>query len=277
MRLKFLGTGSADVGGAVAVGWTPDTTFELGERDFTNVNVVLALERSAVVRLDGRDGFNIPVDPQYRWYSTTGGKEVSAHGKFYIVVVTPPVLAKGVFSMLVELEWSVHFEGRRIADLTSGPHSIVPASGYDNLFTTSDGSFDATVLTFKSTAGGSMVPFVGLHPNVIYRQMQGSGEKVQYYATKADGTEVLADAYYFTKVQDYAIHGLVLHASEAYAKAYIKTGKKDYCIKYVKAGPYTSPGRPIFVADPGTISGDWIQDFSLLSLQPEVGAPGGSR
>lgn len=267
LSCRFIGTGGSSIGGAVAVGWTPDTSFTLSKSSFTNVNVVLALERSAVVRLDGTSTFTIPSDPTYRWYSTNGENE--AHGKLFLVVVSPPNVAKGTFSLLVELSWNVYFEGRRIVDLTLGPHGIAPEAGFDNLFTTSDSSFDSSVLTFKAHSGGSMVPWSGVQPNTIYRVMVGD-VSIPYIAKNAKGENVTLEANYFTKVQDYTVKGLVLHEDENSAKQYIKTGDKRYCVKYVAAGGYTTPSRPTLVADPDSLgklsSFDIADDFERLEL-----------
>lgn len=138
-------------------------------------------------------------------------------------------------------------------------HSIVPDSGYENLFTTSDSSFDATRLTFKMHAGGSYVPFTAANPGTVY--VPADGTVVRYY----DEKEKEQTCKWLAKMVDGA--GLLLFSSQSDAQVYIRTGDVTKSLQYFKAGNFTTPAIPKFNSVPVKSEREMEEEVSLAALK----------
>lgn len=144
----------------------------------------------------------------------------------------------GSVGVALQLDWDVEFEGTDIVSSAVRKHTITPDAGYSNLFTTSDGSWNASVLTFKMHAGGAMVPFSAADPSVVYTVAQGT--KVPYFDSSAKRQECK----WFARIQDQP--GLVLFSSREDALAYVRTGDVSKAITYYKEGDWVTPAVPKF-------------------------------
>lgn len=182
----------------------------------------------------------IPCEPSQKWYLTEPNERGdSTHGSLLVGVVSAVGGVTGTVGVALQLDWDVEFEGTDIESTSNRAHIIYPDLGYENLFTTSDGSFDATVLTFKMHAGGSMVPFSSAEPHMVYTT-EGTSSKVYYY----DSAEKRQECKYFARAQ--SAPGLLLFASKELAAAYVRTGDLSQALKYYKASEYATPLRPGF-------------------------------
>lgn len=182
----------------------------------------------------------IPCEPSQKWYLTEPNERGdSTHGSLLVGVVSSVGGITGSVGVALQLDWDVEFEGTDIESTSIRAHVIYPDLGYENLFTTSDGSFDASVLTFKMHAGGSMVPFSAAEPHVVYTT-EGTTSRVYYY----DSAEKRQECKYFARAQ--SAPGLLLFASKETASAYVRTGDLSQALKYYKASEYATPSRPSF-------------------------------
>lgn len=250
LRVRVVGASPTTIGGAIAVAWSPDPTINITQ-DKNFLTLVLGQERSSVMRLDGNLSFDVPVEAAHKWYLTGEDPAESSHGSLICCLVAPPVAFTGSVLFSVVLDWTFQWEARRIdMSFDNKTMLIEPDSGYVDIFTSSDGSFDAEVLTFKAHAGGSMVPFSDALPGVVYRP--AGKTKVQYY----DTANVLHECKHFSLVVGYQVKGLVLHDSNTSAINYQRTGSKEYCLKWQKNGPLATPSTPIFEREPTVLALD---------------------
>lgn len=241
MRLRYIGGGPATAGGTFALAWTPDSTNNTpGEQP--GLGMALSAEKNALVRMDSNASFLIPPAAAYKWYQTDSQGPLGDHGAVVAILVAPPTGIKGSVAITVVLDWVVEWSGRKLEVPTSGPRSVLkPDPGYTNMWTTSDGSFDAAILTFKTHAGGEMVPFSRALPGQVFTT-KGTTTVVPYISE--DGSEKKAE--WFSLVIGYTVKGLVLHANEANAHEYQRTGDRAMCLHYKGPGNYVTPASPEF-------------------------------
>lgn len=121
---------------------------------------------------------------------------------------------------------------------------IKPDSGWSNLFTTSDSSFNSERLTLKMHSGGSMCPFSAARLDRVYVPAANPLTTVPYYDESSAVKNVVA----FARVQGYAVPGLLCFASNKDASEYVKTGDVTKALKYTKAGTYVTPAIPAFAS-----------------------------
>lgn len=257
LQVSVSCSGASTTFGSIVVGWSSDPYFTLvgDARDYPRV---ASLRPSMVLRLHESKTLTIPVETTRRWYSRVGSYEDAIHG-ILVAVVASPIggFDKGSIGINVSLKWRCQFEGPNLGLAARTSHTIQPDAGWSGLFTTSDGGFSATTLTFKESSGGSMVPFSSARAGYIYKPSKDT--KVQYY----DSANLLVDLKYLTLVKGYSTPGLVFHTSEDKAKSYIKTGDLTDCVSYVKAGPTGTPSRPTFVGTP-VDSADELEGFQIV-------------
>lgn len=236
LEISVSGTSTATVGGSVVVAWLADTTHHLASGPLA-VNAAVACEISHVVSLSSSKTFLLPTQTDKRWLETDGSD--SAHGSIVVVLLGPPIATNAKIGVMITLKWVIEFSGRELYGAESSGEEIRPADGWQDLFTTSDSSYDSTVLTFKMHSGGSMCPWPAARPNVVYRNHTGS----YIFYNDSEGAEKYAN--YFTRVIGHGTPGMVLHASEADALAYLKTGDKKKCLQYFSAGRICKPTVPV--------------------------------
>lgn len=194
-----------------------------------------------MVRLNGTASFTIPNSMSRLWYDHEGVPEVSAHGSLIAVTSADCGGYTGTISMTVTLSWNVVFNGPEIPAITGGAGgSIHPDSGWYDLFTTSDGSWNSGYLTFKMSHGGQMVPFSSAMAGVVYT-VDGD-TKVTY----VDSSKAEQKCSYFSLVIGYDVPGLVLHSTLQHAKDYQRTGDVTNIIPYYTAGKTITPSVPRF-------------------------------
>lgn len=257
LTIRTVGAGPMTAGGVYVVAWSPDPTPILESSVVNLTQVALACEKSQVVRFDQSCSFSVPTETAMRWLQTEGPDRDQAHGSVMIVLISPPSGIKGSVTLPMMLDWEVEWQGRKLELGASADSRIVPDSGYSNLFTTSDSSFDSTILTFKSHAGGSMVPFHQAHPGSIYTT-SGTTTVVLY----VDKDSQAQKCTWFSRVVGYEIPGLVLHSSQTEAQEYQRTGDKQHCLVYQSSGAYVTPARPEF-RQISLASGGVVADLEL--------------
>lgn len=241
LTIRALGSGPMTSGGSYVLCWSPDVGVNFADSGDNNISIALASEKAVMARVDQPSSLSIPYQTTTRWLDTEATPMSSSHGSVAIVLISPPTGVSGNISFPILLHWDVEWQGRKL-DIQAGPQGkISPDSGYSDLFTTSDSSFDSTILTFKAHAGGSMVPFHMSAPGAVYTTMGTS--TVVYYV---DAESQRQEARWFSRVVGFEIPGLVLHTSEEEAKSYQHTGDKQHCIHYKAAGDYVKPSRPVF-------------------------------
>lgn len=240
LRLTATGSGTAFASGSVAIGWSPEALADMVGSNTSNLNRVMSMKPSMVLRLNETKSMTIPSNPTRKWYFTKGADEDSHHGALFCVVSGQTGGYSGNSTMLLRLDWTIQFEGAEMTH-NSANDDITPDVGYSDLFTTSDGSFNSKILTFKMHHGGSMVPFSAAKPNKVYEPTQGTVVK---YVSSEQGHE--STCKFFARVQGYDTPGLLLFASKDDALTYIKTGDEDKCLKYISQGPVISPSIPHF-------------------------------
>lgn len=235
-----IGSGSATTFGSVAIGWTPDPDTVVSGNDKQNVMRVMACRPSRMARLNQTVSLSIPPQTSRKWYMMKGQPDDADHGSIAVVCSAATGGYTGATTFSVQLVWNIEFEGAELETVSSDEY-ITPDVGYENLFTTSDGSYNSEVLTLKMHHGGSMVPFSSANPAKIYTSAPGT--TVTYYA---EDKTTLRAASYFTVVQGYSIPGFVMFASRDDAATYIRTGDVAKCLKYYTQGPVIAPARPQF-------------------------------
>lgn len=239
LTVTTVGSGPATAGGAYVLAWIPDPHLVSGAR-IDYLSLALSAERSKVVRFDQAATFEVPCGLTTKWLLTEGTPENISHGTFIAAVITPPVGIKGAVTVPLILNWHVEWQGRKLASAILSNQILTPDTGYQNLFTTSDSGFDATILTFKMHSGGSMVPFSHALPGVVYTSVEGT---VVYYVNN-NGQN--AECRYFSRILNYETPGLVLHTSAAEGLEYQRTADLTHCIHYVGASNTAKPAIPKF-------------------------------
>lgn len=243
--------------GTFLVGWNADASVAVvpGRAH----EQVATYRPSVTMRVNETKTLSIPMEMSRKWYHTAGAAEESSHGSLVAAVSSTISGMTGSFQVQVMLDWAMDFEGPEFsAESSGGLVDITSDDGWYHLFTTSDGSFDASRLTFKMTAGGAMVPFSASRPGYIYQPaVQGS---VQYY----DEAGTLKACEWLSQVQDFGTSGLVLHASKDDAVEYVKTGDKRKILAFNKEGPWIKPDYPHFKGKPAAL---WAT--SVESAAPE--------
>lgn len=262
--VRYIGAGPATAGGSMVLAWSPDSTHSLDAR-LSTLSFALSQERSQMIRLDQSASFEVPCQSAFKWYVTDEGEIEGSHGSVIASLISAPSGIRGSITVCLSVEWTIEWQGRKLAQSVSEGRKIQPDSGYSSLFTTSDSSYDSSVLTFKAHAGGSMVPFSLARPGAVYTL--GAGVHVPYVDEQGQSKE----AAWFSLVVGYTIKGLVLHSSEGDASDYQRSGDIKYCLKYKAAGGYVTPARPSFLEKPLTVGG------SLEIALPEAGSSFESR
>lgn len=241
LRLSIRGVGSTQYSGSILIGWTPETQLNL-PRGVGSLNIVAGMKPHAYVVPSGTATLNIPCVMNKLWYETHSSvMDEMSHGTIVIMVAANLAGFKGAISYIIEMNWDVAFEGP-ILPVIRANDTLWPDAGWSSLFTTSDGSFDAERLTFKMHSGGSMVSFSAALPGVVYKPSNGTRV---YYIDEAKTTKLCSA---FSRVMDYDVPGLVLHASAEDAAEYQKGGDKTKIIKYTAASAIAAPRIPSFVA-----------------------------
>lgn len=266
MRLGVMAAGASTCYGAVMVGWVADPTYSVN-KGVGAVNVVGAMKPHCVVKLNGTGSIAIPTTMSRTWYQTSGEAEDTSHGTLVVVAASDCGGWTGSLSVVLDLSWTVQFDGPEIpfTNIPSGG-KIHPDSGWYDIFTTSDGSWDSQRLTFKMHSGGNMVPFSGAQPGLVYGPVSGS---LVYYK-KEDGTEAYVK--YFSLVKGYSTPGLVCHATYADAVAYQDSGDNSKVLAYNGASRVATPSVPQFeVVTKLTCDEVFDDDDSGSVFQPSMG------
>lgn len=259
LKVSVVGSGASTTFGSICVAWCPDNTWTPsgGSHDFMRV---AALRPSVTMRLHESRVLTIPNDTLTKWYLCDGNIDLSSHGCVLAVVASPTGGYRGACGVTITLQWSVDFEGIEMPGESSAiSDTISPDSGYSTIFTTSDGSFDATKLTFKMHSGGEMVPFSSARIDHVYEPV--SPTEVKYY----DSASRLQVCQWFARVQGITTPGLLLFATRQDALDYISSGALVKALTYYAAGPYVTPARPVFKGTPAKPLTDELAAVSTTS------------
>lgn len=244
LNVTLVAGGSYAMTGTFLVGWNADATVAIvpGRAH----EQVATYRPSVTMRVNETKSLSIPMEMSRKWYHTAGAAEESSHGSIVAAASSTISGMTGSFQVQVMLDWAMEFEGPEFAaEADGGLDDITCDDGWYHLFTTSDSSFDSARLTFKMTAGGSMVPFSASRPGYVYQPVG----TVQYY----DEAGTLRNCNWFSQVQDYGTSGLVLHASKEDAVDYVKTGNKEKILPFKKEGPWVKPDYPHFKGKPAAL------------------------
>lgn len=244
-KIQITGAGAYTTFGAVLAAWTADPTVQLGTGSST-LQQVGAMKPQAVVKLNETKTMTLPTETARKWYHTTGGLDESAHGSLHFVVAASTGGYSGSVTYSIHIDWEIELEGMTLPPLwqSSGGSRITPDAGWERVFTTSDGAFDAEVLTLKCHPGGEMTHFSAAKMGVVYKP--ASGTVVPY----VDGAGKVQNVSYFSKVQNYAVPGLLCFATWDDADAYSRSGDLGKVLKYHAAGAWATPDIVTFVDAP---------------------------
>lgn len=234
--------GASTTFGQLTIGWSPDPTPDFSARlGFENVKRVMSFKPHRIVKLSERTVFPIPTETSRRWLQTNGDIDQCAQGTLVIVVTAAIGGFSGFLTGNISLEWDVEFEGPEPLppSMAPGEVAIKPDVGWSNLFTTSDGSFDATLLTFKMHHGGDMCPWSSARLGIIYGPTQST---VVPYVDSAGNTKKCV---YFTRIAEYKIPGMLLFATYEDARKYVTSGSLDSALKYHAGGSECTPAIPM--------------------------------
>lgn len=247
LRATVVGSGAATTFGSVCLAWCPDSTW-VPTGNSSDYMRAAALRPSVTMRLHESKVLSIPSDSATKWYYCDGLRDISNHGCLIAVVASPPGGYTGACGVTVTLDWSVQFEGVEMPGESAAiADTIMPDSGWTNLFTTSDSSFDSTILTFKMHSGGNMAPFSAAREDHVY--VPSPGTRVMYY----DRTGKLLAGKYFVKLR-FTTPGLGLVATRQDAADYISSADASKLLTYKLAGPVSTPSVLRFIGSPVHVS-----------------------
>lgn len=266
LEVEIIASGSAMTFGSLVCGWSADEGFSLGSMS-TDVTRVLSLRPNVVVKANETKRFSVPLSTLTKWYLVHSHVGES-HGSLQGVVMNPfggfqssDPKVKASFGVTIVLHWNMEFEGVALSMADEIVDIPIRADiGQDGpYFTTSDGSFNAKVLTFKEHSGQNMVSFQTAREGVVYTT-KNALDKVKYY----DGAGAEKYCKFFVRIpqSEYAIPGLLLFASKDDASTFVRTGDLEHCLQYYKQGEWckTDDGGPTL----------YFVSVSLLSEEDEV-------
>lgn len=244
LRLSITCSGAAVTYGSVCVAWCPDESW-VPTTSASDYMRLAALKPSVTMRLYESKQLVIPTDTLTKWYQCNGSPDLSNHGSVVVVIAAMPGGFTGTLSVNITMDWTIQFEGIEMPGAAASLADVIqPDSGWTNIFTTSDGSFNAERLTFKMHSGGEMVSFTSAREDHIYEPYGDT--KVPYY----DESSVLRLCTWFARVQNFDQPGLLCFGSEDDARAYVLTGDVTKALKYKNAGTLTTPPVPRFKGKP---------------------------
>lgn len=245
--------------GSYAMGWTADQHFDIGGAD-KRVQRVLTLKPNVLGVFGTPKVMNIPCDTTQKWYMVDPnlGAE-SDHGM--LICVLAGRLGGNNISINFRLDWTIEFNSPDIP-ASSEEYEIYPDPDYIPIFTDSVSDWGAGKrLTFKHKEGGSVVPWIGLKDNVIYKPT--AGVSIPYN----DGTKDV-DCKFFARIKDSELYtsALACFLDEASAKAYLQSGDINKVLEFKAAGGYCSPSLP-------TLRGTSVAEIPLLNLTHSARPP----
>lgn len=245
--------------GSYAMGWVADPKFSLGSADSRTQRVV-ALRPSLLASFGASRSLNIPCDTTQKWYmcDPSLGAE-SDHG---MVVCCLAARCGGQnISVNIRLDWTVEFSSPDMPSATEDLE-IYPDPDWIPIFTDSVSDWaSGTKLTFKAHYGGSVVPFVGIRDNVVYKPTKG----VTVPYVKADNTT--ANCEFFARIGGALYpNGLACFATEQDAKDYLKNRDTAKVIAFKSAGGFVTPQLPTF-------KGSEVEAEALISLRHTIKTP----
>lgn len=246
LRVEVACSGSYATFGTLRVVWVPEAEYNFvgGRNTVIQSGAMLGTD----CRLNQTKSFTIPSESSRKWYEVGGLPDDSSHGRICLIAATTMGGYNGQLTAILHLHWTVEFEGPVMTANPNDLEIISPDASYQDLFTTSDGSFDATILTFKMHAGGDMVPWSSARAGVVYTSAYGT--KVHYTDT-ADKDQ---ECKWFSLLQGYRIPGMLLFATKSDAQAYVASGSLEKALKYHAAGNKTTPSIPRLQAVSSSLS-----------------------
>lgn len=243
LLLRVVCSGASTTFGGLVVGWTPEETWQATLSTSDGARIA-SFRPSVVMRLNETRTLSIPCETLTKWYLTDGERGLSIHGTVVGAVSAIPGGFTGQLSVAFYLDWTIEFEGVNVQIRPFTAEVIKPDSGWSNLFTTSDSSFNSERLTLKMHSGGSMCPFSAARLDRVYVPAANPATTVPYYDESGTSKSVVA----FARVQGYSVPGLLCFSSAKDATEYVRTGDVTKALKYTKAGAYATPAVPAFVA-----------------------------
>lgn len=260
LRVKLIVGGGFTTFGLLTVGYSPEPNFTLGE-PAENLRRVTSMRPSATTNTSSPIHIDIPCDTSRKWYLCRGDLDDSCHGVVVVVVSAATGGWNGHLTVNMQVDWEVEFEGAEMLSQAPGQlDAIAPDAGYSHLFTTSDGAWDPSVLTFKMHSGGSMVPWSAAKPSYIYGPAPG------VEITYIDEANVKRHVHWAVRIQNYTTPGLAFCASAADAIEYVRTGNLKKLIPYHAPSDFAIPDVVRLVGRPAA-------SYSLSSPSASIAAP----
>lgn len=208
---------------------------------------------------------NIPCSSTARWYVFEGEAVDTSHGVI-LAVVSGMIGVKGGVGVTFKLHWTIEFNGPDIPRPLE-EYFIEPESDYAGIFTDSVSDWaDGKKLTFKHAEGGSVVPWPGVRSQMVYTPT--AGVKI-YYVSGGKAVE----AKWFSRIIDSDIYSsaLAVHASQADAEAYQRSGDLTKVVNYEAASGWATPTLPRLKGE--AVSVKFGVDRQLASTSREVVEP----
>lgn len=233
--------------GSYAAGWVADPSFNLGDTS-TRLARISTLAPNILSSFGQPQVLSIPVETSQKWLFCKGSDELETSHGLIVVVLAAYVGGKNL-TINFKLDWTISFSSPEVPQSVDSVE-IYPDPAYIPIFTDSVSDWaNGTKLTFKHAEGGSVVPWLGVRDDMVYKAMDGV--KVPYN----DGT-TSKNCMWFAAIGGIYPTGLACFATEADAKEYVK--KKDFAkaITYVSAGAWVTPALP-------TLSGSEVEAIGL--------------
>lgn len=233
--------------GSYAMGWVADPKFNLGDTS-TRLARISTLAPNIMSTFGQPQVLRIPVETSQKWLFCRGTDEMeTSHG--LVVVVLAALVGGKNLTINFKLDWAISFSSPEVPQSVDAVE-IYPDPAYIPIFTDSVSDWaGGTKLTFKHAEGGSVVPWLGVRDDMVYKTMDGV--KVPY----SDGTTT-KNCTWFAAIGGNYPSGLACFATEADAKDYVK--KKDFAkaLTYYKAGDWVTPPLP-------TLAGNEVEAIGL--------------
>lgn len=278
--VELESTSCAPAFGLLAFGWTADESASLVQSSVSNIQRVGAFGVTTSGPLGMKLLLNLPVDSGRKWYdanSTALGE--GAHGVLALIASSEIGGFTGKMGINILLRWQVEFEGATLPAVPAGGgggttiHPDAEWAGL-SLFTTTDTSFSASLLTIKAHPGGSAVTYSAVEYGKVYK-IDKTGD-LKYVNTSG----AYVDISYASRARSYGSPILVFHGSFKDGQDYQKDGTESKCLTYFAAGPWGAANvsftEASSVADVETLM-QRIESLERQLSRLAIEAPGPSR
>lgn len=266
MIIEIIGMAGAMTSGSFTAGWTADPDNWLDNTPQTPV-IIGAMKPSVTTSLSKKAKLKIPKSTLQKWFLVDSDEDAAdtTHGKFFVCLSgsVGNVTGTSQVSLMIKLHWEVEFRDPSIPTDKATGGSIYADSGYENYFTDSSSDWaDGKKLSLKHTQGGSMVPFTGIKPSVVY--LLDPAAKLTYNTAKGEVRRI----YYGVEISGSTNRNMAVFESLQNAKKYAQKGDNTYCIDYYSAGAVVTPSNPAW-SQQAVVDRTKV-DVRISSLQQQI-------